>query len=477
MLTAPRGTQPGPHIPTATMATGGWIPGEATMGGGGLLRSEVIPVGRILATPAKVLCSAVFISGRQLAEAMRTSAFIDDGICTLDIVDLVVVEVNTPGRSVSLTMALTEATVPVLIAKYIAKYPQLAQSGCWDAETQRLLALGSATRTAQFCGGSQGCQIMPEDGSGRHFTPTTIVTSLPPAATMGWPMGDRGVDSVGCGSGRAALAAECAFADPEMHAAAFLVLHRGKIVCEKYAAGITPSTQLESWSMGKSLTATLIGMLLHEGGHFELTDPAPIPAWQHDERSKIRVLDLLQMSSGLRFSGFDSPCESWDHGRPDHALPYSEAIDCFEWACSRPAEHPPGTVGRYRNCDPLALGYLVRKAAERKAVAAGESDTEAAYLSYPQRTLFDKLGIREQVLETDLWGNFISESSIGPCLPLPTTQPLVRGNDDASTASLPPPRCAPFIALCAGEDQFRSDPVRADRPRMHTGALACSVWI
>jgi hypothetical protein len=59
----------------------------------------------------------------------------------------------------------------------------------------------------------------------------------------------------------------------------------------------------------------------------------------------------------------------------------------------------------------------VRKAAERKAVAAGEADTEAAYLSYPQRTLFDRLGIREQVLETDLWGNFISG-----CFP-----PSVRG--------------------------------------------------
>eukprot|EP01052_Picozoa_sp_SAG31_P017781 SAG31_NODE_1231_length_9212_cov_2.857566_6_plen_141_part_00 len=65
-------------------------------------------------------------------------------------------------------------------------------------------------------------------------------------------------------------------------------------------------------------------------------------------------------------------------------------VDCFEWAVSRPAEHAPGTVGRYRNCDPLTLGFLVRMAAE----AAGED-----YLSYPQKTLFDQIGIRKQVCQ------------------------------------------------------------------------------
>jgi CubicO group peptidase (beta-lactamase class C family) len=65
---------------------------------------------------------------------------------------------------------------------------------------------------------------------------------------------------------------------------------------------------------------------------------------------------------------------------------YSEAIDCFEWAVSRPLEHPPGSVGRYRNCDPLALGYLVRQSVEANCEELGE------YLTYPQRRLFDKLG-------------------------------------------------------------------------------------
>ncbi len=55
-------------------------------------------------------------------------------------------------------------------------------------------------------------------------------------------------------------------------------------------------------------------------------------------------------------------------------------------------------MGRYRNCDPLLIGYILKQALE----ARGES-----YLEFPRRYLFDKLGIRHMVLETDAWGNFI----------------------------------------------------------------------
>jgi CubicO group peptidase (beta-lactamase class C family) len=403
----------------------GWIPSEDEAErrlGGGLLRRKIIPVGRILAAPAKVLCSAIFISGRDCSEALAHSCFINDGICTLiadddlALADLVDVEVDRAGRSVSMSMALTAATVPRLIKSYLVKYPDLRNAD-WVTEEQRLLAVGIVTRTARQSGGGQGCHILPQDGTGPHFTPTAVQSALPPAGTMPWPMGDVISADVGAAPAEARwnTAAECAFADPDAHTAAFLVLHRGKIVAERYAPGIDMQTQLESWSMGKSLTATLIGQLLQEGGDFTLDSPAPVAAWAHDQRKNILVRDLLQMSSGLRFSGFDSPNEEWDHGRPDHALMYSEAIDCFKWATSRPAEHPPQVVGRYRNCDPLTLGYLLRRAAEAKAVAAAAAagrtlsaeERQTAYLRYPQAALFDRLGIREQVLETDLWGNFI----------------------------------------------------------------------
>ena len=84
---------------------------------------------------------------------------------------------------------------------------------------------------------------------------------------------------------------------------------------------------------------------------------------------------------------------------PDHYYVYSGAMDVFRYVVSRPLLYEPNTVGRYRNVDPLTLGYIIRRTVEGR----GE-----AYLSYPQRALFDEIGIRKLVLETDPYGNFIS---------------------------------------------------------------------
>ncbi|MDH5233595.1 MAG: serine hydrolase, partial [Gemmatimonadota bacterium] len=60
----------------------------------------------------------------------------------------------------------------------------------------------------------------------------------------------------------------------------------------------------------------------------------------------------------------------------------------------------PNTVGRYRNTDPVLGSYLVRLAVERR----GED-----YHAFPQRALFDKLGIRTAIIETDPYGNFLGQ--------------------------------------------------------------------
>ncbi len=57
--------------------------------------------------------------------------------------------------------------------------------------------------------------------------------------------------------------------------AAFLVIYKGEIIAEHYRDGISKETQLESWSMGKSLTATLIGLLIQQD-YFKLDDFAPV---------------------------------------------------------------------------------------------------------------------------------------------------------------------------------------------------------
>jgi CubicO group peptidase (beta-lactamase class C family) len=198
---------------------------------------------------------------------------------------------------------------------------------------------------------------------------------------------------------RVAKAVDLAFSDPNGLTAGFVVVYKGQIVGERYMAGIAKDTQLESWSMGKSLTATLFALLVKDGV-YKVDQPAPVPEWQKpgDPRAAIRNADLLHMSSGLRFIAGQDPDYTPDKGYPDHTLIYTGAIDAFRHSMTRPLQFPPNTEGRYRNSDPLMIGWLIKQA----VVKRGED-----YLTYPQRALFDRIGIRRQVLETDPYGNFL----------------------------------------------------------------------
>ncbi len=312
---------------------------------------------------AKILCSAIFVSGRDEAEARRNSAFF-------------------------LTPEADRAHVTTVVDR-----------------TRRMVhatVRGLVTRSAGFYG-DQGCVIHPEGTDSVFFTPTPVKTTLPDASSQPWPMGDGAVNAPWpAGVDRTAIdrAVDVAFSDAEALTAGMLVLHKGRILAERYALGATADTQLESWSMGKSLTAALVGRLIEQGA-LALDAPAPIAAWQaaDDPRRAITVRHLLQMSSGLHCTSPGDPDFAPDRdGYPPHVLIYTGAVDVFRFATSRPQQFAPGTEGRYRNCDPITLGALVRQAVE----ARGED-----YLTWPQRALFDRIGIRRQVLETDAYGNFV----------------------------------------------------------------------
>ncbi|MGE5242895.1 MAG: serine hydrolase domain-containing protein [Betaproteobacteria bacterium] len=312
---------------------------------------------------AKVLCSAVFVSGRNPKEAAKNSGY------------FLLAEHDRPNVTWQVDRARKEV---------------------------HMTLGGTVTRTAKYFG-DQGCVILQRDTGRVFFTPVPVRTTLPPADTEPWPMGDElpgtplppEVDRA-----RVNAAVDEAFSDPEALTAAFLVVYKGRIVAERYMPGITKDTQLESWSMGKSLTATLFALLVKDGV-YRLDEPAPVDEWHKtpgDPRAKIRIVDLLHMSSGLRFIAGQDPDYTPAMGYPDHMLIYTGAIDAFRHSITRPLQYPPNTDGRYRNSDPLTIGYLIRKA----VTARGEE-----YLTYPQRALFDRIGIRRQVLEVDPYGNFL----------------------------------------------------------------------
>jgi CubicO group peptidase (beta-lactamase class C family) len=259
------------------------------------------------------------------------------------------------------------------------------------------------TRTAKYLG-NQGCVTLPVGKTSVNFTPVPVKSGLPDPSTQQWPMGDvLPEESLPPEIDAAKLkqAVNAAFEPAEGMTAAFVVTWRGRLIAERYGDGVTARTPLEGWSMGKSLTATMLGILIKEGA-YELWQPAPIPEWQTpgDPRAKIRIADILQMSSGLRIRAPQDPDYDPSGPYPDHVYLYTGSVDSFHYAATRPLQWPPGTVGRYRNTDPVLANYLIRLAVERR----GED-----YMSFPQRVLFDKLGIRTMVMETDPFGNFLAQ--------------------------------------------------------------------
>jgi len=252
--------------------------------------------------------------------------------------------------------------------------------------------------------GSQGCVGLPVGKDAPYFTPTVVKSTLPDAATTPWPMGDKGPGTpwpANVDKTKVDAAVEAAF-DPAGMTGAFVVTYKGRIIAERYGPNVTKDTPLESWSMGKSLSATLLGTLMQRGV-YTLDQPAPIPEWNEkpgDPRAKIRIRDILNMATGLRIIAPQDPDYDPKGPYPDHLYYYTSTDNAFHYAATRPQQWPPNTVGRYRNTDPVLTNYLVRLAVEKR---------KEDYHAYPTRALFDKIGVRHCVMEVDPYGNFLTQ--------------------------------------------------------------------
>lgn len=271
-----------------------------------------------------------------------------------------------------------------------------------DEEAGTVTVTGDAIpdRVAMY-GGDQGCTILPLGATDTSFEPHHVTSTLPDPSTQAWPTGDVGAYRELNSSVKAAMdvVLDAAMAREDQNTRALMVVHDGQIVGERYAEGFRKTTPQISWSQGKSLTATLAAVLMQQG-HFTWTDQAPIAEWHgaDDPRRDITIANLLNMSSGLDLQNYGLGNDSALTVENEHMFVYFEALNVFEHVVSQPLGIPVNSQNRYRNSDPLSIGRIIRQTVE------GRGDV---YHQFAQTNLFDRIGVRSAVLETDPYGNYI----------------------------------------------------------------------
>ena len=298
---------------------------------------------------AKMVCSNVFLAGRDPDEVLRT-------------------DVQAPGVALLRLMRIS-----------VDRDRRVVRAGL-------LGFIGDGLAVARP---GSGCAVVP-DGNLEFATHVSSVAAraesavaAPPKASAAWPDGN----AVATTAALDRLLADDTLAGPGMRA--IVVVDHGRIVAERYGAGFSATTPLLGWSMAKSVVAGLVGVLVKEG-RLALDQSTGWSA-TGGGRERIRIADLLAMSSGLRFN------EAYGDVSDVTRMLYLQP-DMAGFAREQPLVHPAGEFWSYSSGTANILSRIVQDAAGPLAAA------------YPVEKLFKPLGMTSATIETDEDGTLVGSS-------------------------------------------------------------------
>jgi CubicO group peptidase (beta-lactamase class C family) len=188
---------------------------------------------------------------------------------------------------------------------------------------------------------------------------------------------------------------------------AVIVVKDGRTVAERYAPGYHENTRFVSWSMAKTVTAAMIGMLVADG-RLRLDEPAPVPAWQRpgDPRGEITLRELLQMRSGLRHTEAGDPVYESGEVR---MLFLDGRDDMARYAEGQPLEAEPGRHWEYSTPTTVILADIASRALTTSRDPAVRRGAMADFL---RSRLFEPVGMTSALPEFDRSGTLIGGSLI-----------------------------------------------------------------
>jgi len=245
--------------------------------------------------------------------------------------------------------------------------------------------------------------------------PDVSLLPLPPQpADRLWPTHAWPEDELDPRVDRAALEKllDHAFATPEPddldRTHAVVIVQRGAIVAERYAHDVDPDDTFLSWSMAKSITNALIGILVREG-RLDVSRPIPVAEWpEGDPRRRITIDQLLRMVDGLRFR----EAEDLGGGSVRYYPPEESDVipmlfgegkqDVAGFAATLPYVAEPESRWNYNSGASNLLARLVSQTLD-----AGPDET----LAFMRRELFEPLGMTGADPTFDPAGHFIGSAS------------------------------------------------------------------
>ncbi len=201
------------------------------------------------------------------------------------------------------------------------------------------------------------------------------------------------------------------FDDPALaETRALVVMHGGIVVAERYAPGYGPDSRLISWSMAKTVTATLLGFMIADG-LLVLDDPAPVPEWSNpgDPRRKITLRQLVHMSSGIDHTEVPEEGVAIYQADTPRMLFMDGRENIARYAESRTLEANPGEHFEYSTATSHILVDIMTRALTDSRDPLVRRD---AMLDYARGRLFEPLGMTSVVPEFDRSGTMLGGSMI-----------------------------------------------------------------
>lgn len=193
---------------------------------------------------------------------------------------------------------------------------------------------------------------------------------------------------------------------------AVIVMHAGEVAAERYGEGYGPDTRFLGWSMSKTVTGVLMGLLVADG-RLRLDDSPPIPKWRRagDPRGEITLRQLLQMRSGLRHEEKAEPV----YTSPEVRMMFLEGRDDMaRWAEALPLESEPGSAFDYST----PTGMILADVAARVLAPQGRpEERQSAVADYLHARLAVPIGMNTLVAEYDRAGTMMGGSMVWATAP------------------------------------------------------------